>query len=186
MARVVYWLASTLDGYIADDDDGLEWLTSYDVGTDVDGAAESRPVMAEFIDSVGALAMGSTTYEWVRENASGWPYGDKPTWVFTSRGELPAMEGANLRFVSGDIAPLADELLASAGDGPLWVVGGGDLAVQFAEAGLLDEVVVTVVPAALGSGRPLFGRPLPRTLKLTGCRPFTTGMVELSYAVLGE
>jgi dihydrofolate reductase len=181
--RSVYYLAATLDGFIATEDDGIEWLTGYEGSSDVEGAVEIKPVMGGFIDSVTALAMGSATYEWVAENASAWPYEDKPTWVFTSRGELPAMEGANLRFVSGEVAALAGEMLEAAGDGPLWIVGGGDLAVQFAEAGLLDEVVVTVVPVALGRGKPLFGRPLGRRLTLTACQPFTTGMVELTYAV---
>ena len=103
-------------------------------------------------------------------HASAWPYGDRPTWVFTSRGELPAMEGANLKFVSGEVAPRANEMLTAAGESPFWIVGGGDLAVQFADAGLLDEVIVTIVPVGLGGGKPLFGRPLGRSLKLTGAR----------------
>ncbi len=183
MPRVVYYLAATLDGFIADEDDGIEWLTAYEGGTDLEGAVEIKPVMGAFIDSVGALAMGSATYEWMREHASAWPYGDRPTWVFTSRGELPAMDGANLKFVSGEVAPRANEMLTAAGESPFWIVGGGDLAVQFADAGLLDEVIVTIVPVGLGAGKPLFGRPLGRSLKLTGARPFTTGMVELTYAV---
>lgn len=139
--------------------------------------------MDGFIESVGALAMGSVTYEWLTRHSSAWPYGDRPTWVFTSRGKLPVVDGANLRFVSGEVEPIAEEILASAAGAPFWIVGGGGLAAQFADAGRLDEVMVTVVPVVLGSGKPLFGRPLGRALRLTGVRPFTTGMVELTYAV---
>jgi dihydrofolate reductase len=184
VSRVVYYLAATLDGFIADEDDGIEWLTGYEGSTDVEGATEIRPVMNEFIDGVGALAMGSRTYEWMRVHVPEWPYGDRPSWVFTSRGELAPIEGANVRFVSGDVAPLAEEMIAAAGESPFWIVGGGKLALRFAEAGLLNEVIVTVVPVAIGSGKPLFGRRLERTLRLTSCQPFTTGMVELRYAVL--
>lgn len=183
MTRFVYYLAATLDGFIADEDDGLEWLTGYQGEAAMEAEADVGEAMRAFDRTIGALAMGSATYEWLARNASSWPYGDRPTYVFTSRGELGPIEGANLRFVSGDVAPLADELRASAGDRDFWVVGGGELSVRFAEAGLLDEVIVTLVPTVLGSGKPLFGRPLGRELRLTDCRPFTTGMVELTYAV---
>jgi dihydrofolate reductase len=183
MPRFVYYVAATLDGFIADQDDGIEWLTGYEGSSDVEGAVEIGPVMDAFIDSVGALAMGSSTYEWIREHVSAWPYGARPSWVFTTRGELPGIEGADLRFVTGEPGALACELAAAAGDAPFWVVGGGGLAASFAEAGLLDEVIVTVVPVVLGSGKPLFGRGLGHRLHLTRCRPFTTGMVELRYAV---
>jgi dihydrofolate reductase len=72
----------------------------------------------------------------------------------------------------------------SAGDRDLWIVGGGPVASQFADAGLLDELLVTVVPVVLGAGKPLFERRLPGgPLQLTGSRTFATGMVELSYAL---
>lgn len=183
VTRFVYYLAATLDGFIADDDDGLEWLTGYEGEAGMEASADVGEAMRAFDDSVGALAMGSATYEWLGRHISEWPYGDRPTYVFTNRGELEPIGEANLRFVSGDPAPLADELRESAGDRDFWIVGGGELTVQFAQAGMLDEVIVTVVPTALGSGKPLFGRPLGRRLTLTGCRPFTTGMVELTYAV---
>lgn len=186
MPRAVYYLAATLDGFIADDDDGLEWLMTYDRGTDLEATDEVRPAMEAFDATIGALAMGSGTYEWMGRNIKRWPYGDRLTWVFTSRGELAPIDGANLRFVSGEVAPLVDEMLASAGERDLWVVGGGGLAVAFADAGLLDEVIVTVVPVGLGSGKPLFGRRLERGLRLTGLRPFKNGMVEMRFAVEDE
>ena len=183
MPRTVYYLAATLDGFIADEDDGLEWLTGFDGATDVETGTEVRAAMNAFDESHGALAMGSATYEWILGHASEWPYAGKPTWVFTSRDELEIPDGADVRFVSGEVGPLVGEMIAAAGERDLWVVGGGALAADFARAGRLDEIIVTVVPVVLGSGKPLFGGPLERTLHLTGCRPFTNGMVELRYAV---
>jgi dihydrofolate reductase len=74
-------------------------------------------------------------------------------------------------------------MIASAGQGNLWVVGGGNVASQFADAGLLDELHLTVVPVVLGEGKPLFDRGLPEPLQLSGTRAFETGMVELRYEV---
>lgn len=183
VTRFVYYLAATLDGFIADEDDGLEWLTGYQGEAAMDTRANVQEAMRNFGESIGALAMGSATYEWMLRHASSWPYGERPTYVFTTRGELEPIAGANLRFVSGDVAPLGDELRESAGERDFWIVGGGELTVDFAEAGLLDQVIVTMVPVVLGAGKPVFGRPLGRGLRLTECRPFNTGMVELSYAV---
>lgn len=154
-----YFTASSIDGFIADPEDSLSWLLSRDV--DVRG-----PMGYErFLESVGAVAMGSTTYLWLLENELGgdatrpWPY-DLPTWVFSTR-QLPVVPG-DLRFVRGDVTPVHAEMLAAAGDRGVWVVGGGDLAGQFAEAGLLDELCVQYAPVALGAGAPL----LPRRLEL--------------------
>lgn len=155
-----YLTASSVDGFIADPDHSLSWLLSRDV--DVHGPMGYERFLQE---SVGALVMGSTTYEWVVEHDMGgdveraWPY-DLPTWVF-SRRQLPRVPG-DLRFVRGPVAPVHAEMSAAAGDRGVWVVGGGDLAGQFAEAGLLDELWVQWAPVSLGAGAPL----LPRRLEL--------------------
>ena len=75
-------------------------------------------------------------------------------------------------------------MVAAAGERNLWVVGGGNVASQFADAGLLDELLVTVVPVVLGDGKPLFDRRLPGgPMQLTGTRTFDSGMVELRYEI---
>ena len=79
-----------------------------------------------------------------------------PTWV-VSRAELPGIAGADLRFAQGEVAPIHAALAAAAGN-DICVVGGGDLAAQFAEAGLLDQLMVSIAPVTLGAGRPLFPR----------------------------
>lgn len=180
--KTQYYTATSLDGFIATEDDSLEWLFSL-----ADLGESSYPA---FIAEVGTLAMGSATYEWMVRNAdkviaetgAPWPY-TQPTWVFSSR-QLPAIEGANIRFVSGDVRKVYPELRAAAGDKNLWVVGGGDLAGQFYDAGLLDELIVQIGSATLGQGKPLFPRRvLSPSLRLVSVHQMGAGMVELRYEV---
>lgn len=154
MTRTIYFTATTLDGYIADDQDSLDWLFVQDIDPAGPNSHES------FFAGVGALVMGRTTYEWVRRHleAAGekWPY-EIPAWV-VSHADLPGIDGADIRFASGPVAPIHAALTEAAGGRDIWVVGGGDLAAQFADAGLLDQLVLSIAPVTLGSGRPLFPR----------------------------
>jgi dihydrofolate reductase len=81
-----------------------------------------------------------------------------PSWVMT-HADLPVHEGADVRFAQGDVREVHAEMTAAAGGKDLWVIGGGDLAAQFAEAGLLDRMMVSIAGVTLGAGRPLFPRP---------------------------
>lgn len=180
--KTQYYTASSLDGFIATDDDSLDWL--YSLG---DLNDSSYP---EFIAEVGALAMVSTTYEWmlgnadtvVAETGSSWPY-TQPAWVFTSR-RLAGIEGADIRFVKGDVRHVHNDMRTAAGGKNIWIVGGGDLAGQFNDAGLLDELIVQIGSATLGRGKQLFPRQvLSPTLRLISVRKISTGMVELRYEV---
>jgi len=155
LSRTQYYTAATLDGFIADPDNSLEWL--FKRKRDEGGALDYE----DFIAEVGALAMGATTYEWIIDHETAkWPY-DQPSWVFSHR-ELPLVPDARIELVSGDVAPVHEAMLRAAGGKNVWIVGGGDLAGQFADAGLLDEVLVTIAPVTLGAGAPL----LPRRIEL--------------------
>ena len=194
MTTTVYYCASSLDGYIAEVDDSLDWLLNYQ-GTFAHEAAEPGPMSEgggyeRFYEGVRALVAGSATYEWILDHldAAGggeWPYRGKPCWVLSSRElRLPEGEGADVRVVDASVGELYGEMAAAAGDGVLWVLGGGGVASQFADEGLLDEVQVTVVPIVLGDGKPLFEHRLTNgAMQLTGTRTFKNGMVELRYAV---
>jgi dihydrofolate reductase len=150
-----YYTATTLDGFIADPDNSLDWL--FTRARDEDGPGN----YADFIAEVGALAMGSTTYEWILDHERGkWPY-ELPCWVFTHR-ELTVVPDAGIEFVSGDVVPVHERMVEAAGGRNVWIVGGGDLVGQFADAGLLDEVLVGIAPVTLGGGAPL----LPRRIEL--------------------
>ncbi len=157
-----YYTATTLDGYIADPDNSLDWL--FTRKREEDGLLNYD----EFLADVGAMAMGSTTYEWLFDHEFAdkdpaewkWPY-DIPCWVFTHR-QLPVVPDSRVEFTSADIATVHEEMVCAAGDRNVWIVGGGDLAGQFADVGLLDEVIVSIAPVTLGNGAPL----LPRRIEL--------------------
>jgi dihydrofolate reductase len=157
-----YYTATTLDGFIADPDNSLEWLFTRERDEGGPGNYE------DFIAEVGAMAMGSTTYEWVLDHEFAdkdqedwrWPY-DLPCWVFTHR-ELPVVPDSGIEFTSADVATVHEQMTRAAGERNVWIVGGGDLAGQFADAGLLDEVIVSIAPVTLGAGAPL----LPRRIEL--------------------
>jgi dihydrofolate reductase len=166
-----YYTATTLDGFIADENNSLEWL--FEVHRE--GEAGEREFDA-FFSRVGAMAMGATTYEWVLdherllEDPDKWRsfYGETPCWVFTHRS-LPPIPGADLRFVEGDVAPVHADMSAAAGDQNIWLVGGGDLVGQFADRQLLDEILVGIAPVTLGAGAPLMPRRLTAAqLELVG------------------
>jgi dihydrofolate reductase len=185
MALIRYYAAQTLDGYIAESDDTLDWLLSYEghfEGADSDAEMGGYD---SFYEGIGALVSGSVTYEWVLRHVDDWPYAGKPCWVMSSRDlPKPEGEGADVRIVSGEIPELIDAMLDSAGDRDLWILGGGNIASQFADHGLLDRVEVTVVPVVLGKGKPLFDRRLPGApMQLLGARTQSSGMVSLSYEV---
>lgn len=152
MTRTIYYTATSLDGFLATPDDSLEWLFEQD--HDPDGPMSPTA----FDESVGALAMGATTYRWIVEHEASdgraWPY-RQPTWVFTHRSQ-PSIAGADVRFTQDPVAEVHAAMAAAAGGRDLWVMGGGDLAAQFARAGLLDEIVVSIAAVTLGAGRPLF------------------------------
>lgn len=177
-----YYTAASLDGFIATEDDSLDWL--FPLGDINDTSYPS------FIAQVGALAMGSATYEWMLRHAdtvagetgSPWPY-TQPAWVFSSR-KLPTIEGADMRFVKGDVRPVHAEMARAAGERNIWIVGGGDLAGQFHDADLLDEVIVQVGSVTLGRGKPLLPRRITTPpLQLVSVRQVGTGFAELRYRV---
>lgn len=158
MGLTQYFTACTLDGFIADSDDSLSWL--FEVAH-----PDPDPVWDDFYGAVGALCMGSTTYEWViaHEGLREHPekgaqfYPGLPCWVFTSRDLWPIPD-ADVRFVSGDVRPVHEAMRAAAGDRNIWLVGGGELVGRFDDAGLLDQIRLGVCPVTLGSGAPLLPR----------------------------
>jgi dihydrofolate reductase len=180
--KTQYYTACSLDGFIATDDHSLDWL--FPLGDVNDTSYPS------FIQDVGALAMGSSTYEWMLRHVvkpgtkeqSDWPYA-QPAWVFSSR-ELRGVPSADIRFVRGDVRPVHEAMVRAAGGKNIWLVGGGDLVGQFHDAGLLDEIIVQVGSVTLGSGRPLLPRRIVSpSLHLTSARRVGPGFAELTYSV---
>jgi dihydrofolate reductase len=180
--KTQYYTASSLDGFIATEDHSLDWLFQFgDTGSSGFDA---------FLSEVGALVMGSQTYEWILRNhvrpesqpSQPWPY-EQPAWVLTSR-PLPAVEDADIQFVSGDVRHLFRKIAKAADVKNIWIVGGGDVAGQFYDNGLLDEIIVQVSAVTLGSGRPLLPRRIIQPpLTLLSARTFGNAFVELKYRV---
>ena len=167
MTITEYYTATSIDGFIADGRNSLDWLFPF-------GEAEVRDRRwADFFGRVGAMAMGANTYRWVLDhddllsNPERWHgyYGNVPCWVFAHR-DLPPIPGADLRFVRGDVVPVHREMSAVVGGRSIWLVGGGELVGQFADHGLLDRIELGVAPVALGSGAPLLPRRLTSGLRL--------------------
>lgn len=182
VGKTQYYTATTIDGFIADDDNSLDWLFQVE--------SESGSQFTSFFANVGAFAMGATTYEWIlqHENALAEPkkwhdwYQDMPCWVFTHR-ELPAVPTGNIKFVSGDVGPVYEEMVKAAAGRNIWLVGGGELVGTFADRGLLDEIILGVAPVTLGSGAPLLPRRLPSSrLRLTNVEQ-ADQFVYLTYSV---
>lgn len=148
MTRYRYYTATTLDGFLADDDNSFDWLFKQHQDEDDPGNTPA------FLAEVGAQVMGSTTYLWVLEHEPAW-LPEMPTFVFTRRDLEPANE--HVRFIAGSPTEHRAAFEAAAGARDVWVMGGGDLAADFAAASMLDEVLVSIAPVTLGSGKPLFG-----------------------------
>lgn len=167
MARVVLYIAMSLDGFIADAEGGVHWLAPFDspaYGYD------------EFVAGVDSLIMGRATYD----QALGfgpWPYAGKRVAVMTSRSLPNAPEGV-AGWQGGDVAQLRADL-----PGTIWLVGGAQAVRPFLAAGLIDRMRLFVIPRLLGRGIRLFdhGETLPTPLPLLAARSFETGVVELDY-----
>lgn len=157
MSRIIYETATSVDGYIADTANSLDWLFA------VPGGQSPDPELAP--PQAAVQVMGSTTYEWVLNKLKAlktpgeWTkaFGETPVFVFTSR-HLDAPAGNAVHFLNGDIVDALPRLREASDGGDIWVVGGGDLAGQFIDAHAMDRLVFTVAPVALGSGAPLLPR----------------------------
>lgn len=182
--RTQYYTAVSLDGYVAEERHSLDWLFQFE--------EDGEGTFPAFIREVGAVVMGSTTYEWVLghhvfadpDHPRPWPH-EQPTWVFTSRS-LPTVPDAAIRFARGPVAPVHAEMRAVAGGKNIWIVGGGDMAGQFHEAGLLDEMILTLAPVILADGAPVFTRPIDSPpLRVVEVRPQAGGLTTMRLEVPG-
>jgi dihydrofolate reductase len=170
MADVVYYVATSVDGYIAAPDGGVEWLEPFQAPGEDYG-------YGEFFGTLGGMVMGRRTFD----QALGfgpWLYEGLPCRVVTSRPLADAPAGVG---VSASPA----EAMAALGAGRVWLVGGTTLFQGFREAGLIREYVLTIVPVILGDGIPLFPKGPGAGLRLLETRRFDEGLVQLRYAVVG-
>lgn len=185
---IIYNTATTLNGFLADEHNSLQWLV------DVAGNDAAESDFGSFLSTVAAIVMGSTTYEWlVREmdllnSPEQWneTYGDRPTWVFSSR-DLAVPAGTGIRIINSPVdqvlPAIRDSAAVGGSTGHIWIVGGGDLAGQFLDADALDRITMTVAPVFLAGGAPLFPRRLESDqLELSQLRQVGR-FVELTFEV---
>lgn len=177
--KTIYCTATSLNGFIADENKSLDWLMQF---------GEPDESFQKFMDGVGSLAMGSTTYQWMLDNhvyspkgENPWPY-RIPAFVFTTR-ERREVPGADIRFVKGDVGPLHRDLAEAAKGKNVWIVGGGELAGRFHDRGLLDEIIVHLAPVTLGGGAPLFPRAVTKPMELLGVHKMQEGLLEIRYGI---
>ncbi|HEX4770649.1 MAG TPA: dihydrofolate reductase family protein [Bryobacteraceae bacterium] len=172
-STVTLHVVSSLDGFIAKKDNSISWMDSpadvYERGVTDDGA--------EVIESIDCYVLGSRTYEHALQ--LGWPYGDTPTVVTTTR-ELPCTRDS-VEFYSGDLARLVREILAPRYRN-IWLVGGAMLGQSFLRLGLVDEIRLMIAPVLLGDGLHLFGDSgAEQRWQLKNVVAYKNGYVDLSY-----
>ncbi|UOG74722.1 dihydrofolate reductase family protein [Hymenobacter tibetensis] len=169
MRRVVFYIAASLDGYIASSDGSVDWLPAL---------ADEDYGYAEFLASVDTTLMGRTTYEQVLTFGE-WSYPTLTNYVFTR--QPPAKAHPSVGFVVEDPVEFVGKLRREAGD-TIWLIGGSTLAAPLLAAGLVDELMLFVVPRLLGAGIPLWHpQEQPRALQLLHTRTWPDGMTLLHY-----
>ncbi len=173
--KVVLFIAASLDGYIATEEHGLDWLFA------VDGEGDNG--YAKFYDTLDTVVMGRVTYDWIMAHEEGeFPYKGKACYVFS---RTPREGTENVTFVHGDVVAFVNELKGKEGKG-IWLVGGGELLAAFIREKLVDELIVTIAPVLLGKGIPLFrGCDFQTALRLEDVNRFGQ-FVELRYEAVDK
>lgn len=175
--KITLHMVSSLDGFIAKKDGDVSWMHSTD--TFEGGKVLTEEYITAFLNSIDCYVMGSKTYEHALE--LGWPYGDKPVVVLTSR-PLKS-DKTSVEFYSGDLSTLVNDQLKPIYKN-IWMAGGTALTKDFLKMGLADEIVISILPIILGDGMPFFdhiGREIP--LHMKDSTTYNDGMVELTYAI---
>jgi dihydrofolate reductase len=178
---VTLHMVSSLDGFIAKHDNTVAWMDTpgsvYEPGVSI-----SEEEVATFLKSIDCYVLGSRTYEHALQ--LGWPYGDTPVVVVTTRKWPQASTRKSIEFYSGDLNTLVDQKLAPRYRN-IWLVGGAMLSQHFLEQGLVDEIRLTIAPVLLGEGLRLFdGSQKDKRWNLKNVIAYKNGFVELSYAAL--
>lgn len=184
-SRVTIHMAASLDGFIARTDGRVDWLETSD---EFAGGDAMDPAYVEaFLETIGCYVMGSRTYETAlrfEAQGLGWVYGDKPTFVLTTR-DLPRTRDT-VEFHSGDLAQLVNGRLRAVFRS-IWFVGGGMVCSECLRLGLADEVRYSILPILIGEGIPFFGKLDEHVaLHLAEVKAYKSGMVELRYEVRGR
>jgi len=181
-SRVIIHMAASLDGFIARKDGSVDWMETSDEFAD--GDTMDPGFVEAFLKTIDCYVMGSGTYETAlrfEAKGLGWSYGDKPTFVLTTR-DLPRTR-ESVQFYSGDLARLVDDRLRPQFK-RIWFAGGGAVSGECLRLGLADEVYYSILPILIGDGIAFFEK-LDKdvALHLAEVTAYKNGMVELRYEV---
>ncbi|MCT8136908.1 dihydrofolate reductase [Anaerobacillus sp. CMMVII] len=171
--KLVVFIATSLDGYIATNEESLDWLFN------VEGEGDNG--YSEFFETVDTIIMGRRTYDWIMRYEKGdFPYRNKNCFVFS---KAPKREtNPDVEFVNEEVGQFTDKLKRAVGK-DIWIVGGGELMHSFLKEKLIDELIITIAPRLIGQGIPLFkAADYQLDLSLIGTRRFNQ-FVELHYKV---
>ena len=173
MARIVGYIATSLDGFVADQNEQLGWLTPK-----YDSVELGEHSYANFISHIRTIVMGRATYDWINANSATWPYAGHRVIVVTSRPIVAPPTAVETR---SDVDALIAELRAL-DDGDVWMAGGGKLQMAFMERGALDEIEIYLVAEVIGGGHPLFPPTgFSASPELVSAKAVGPGMVRLHY-----
>ena len=166
--KIILYIATSLDGFIAKEDGNIKWLTKYESSGEDYG-------FKELYDRIGTILVGGVTYRQIEE-----AYKGKEAYVFTK--SKPKQKADNIHFVNGDVKRIVNNVKLR-NNKNIWLVGGAALVNQFLNADLVDEYIITIIPTLLGKGIPLFrGNNPKRNLKLLNVKQYDSGLVQLHYA----
>lgn len=170
--KLVLYIASSLDGYIATEEHNLDWLFA------VEGEGDNG--YSKFYETVDTVLIGRTTYDWIIKLEKGdFPYIGKECFVF-SRTKRDNNE--HVTFINNDVVQFLKNLKNKSGKS-IWLVGGGELLQSFVKEKLVDEIIITIAPVLLGKGIPLFKNNIFQTpLSLKSINRFNQ-FVELHYEI---
>lgn len=172
-AKFRVYIAASVDGYIATEDGGVEWLEPFS-GEGVDYGYDA------FLASIDTIVMGRKSFDQVLGFGK-WPYPGKPSIVLTHRA-APRVDIPDIHFMNGEFGPLAEDIAGQA-KGDIWIMGGADVIRGFLEVGRVDKLEIFVMPVLLGRGIPLFlAADRPRPLKLVESHTWPEGVIQAVYA----
>ncbi len=167
MQKVILFIASSLDGFIAGKDGDIEWLfTDADYG------------YSEFYHSIDTVIMGRKTYDQALKFGE-YPYADKKGFVFSRSVER--QNSHDIEFISGNVPGFIKNLKRQPGKG-IWLVGGSEIITLLLNADLIDECILYVHPIILGEGTPLFQHiSSSKRLSFVSSKDFQSGLIQLVY-----
>lgn len=173
--KVILYIAMSLDGYIAQQDDNLDFLSMVEKEGEDYG-------YAEFVKTVDAVIIGRRTYDKVISMGFDFPHADKDTYVIT---RTASPDVGSVKFYAGDLKALVENLKSKQG-GNIYCDGGAEIVNELMKNNLIDEIIISIIPVLLGSGIRLFkdGRPEQR-LELVSSTGFDSGLTQLHYRCVG-